>query len=149
MSPQQIAEAVRDEMLEDDHSLRWLGMQITEVGPGSATVTMTVRKEMLNAHALCHGGVIATLADSAFGYASNSCNEATVASGFDVNLIASARLGDQLTARATELSRSGRTGVYDVVITNQHDERIAVFRGRSYTAKGRPVVEGLPVGRQR
>ena len=72
-----------------------------------------------------------------------------MASGFDVNLLASARQGDVLTARAREISKSGRTGVYDIEVTNQHGEAVAAFRGRSYTMKGRAIVEGLPVGRQR
>lgn len=148
MTPQQIAEAVRDDMLEDDHATKWMGIAIIAVGPGSSTAVMTVRKEMLNGHALCHGGLITTLADSAFAFACNAYNELTVASGFDVNLLASARLGDVLTARAQEVSKSGRTGVYDIAVTNQHGERIAAFRGRSYTVKGRAIVEGLPLGRQ-
>jgi len=149
MSPTQIAEAVRDDMLEDDHATKALGIVIGAVGPGTSTATMTVRKDMLNGHALCHGGLITTLADSAFAFACNAYNEVTVASGFDVNLLASARLGDVLTAEAKEISKSGRTGVYDIQVSNQHGEHIAAFRGRSYTMKGRAIVEGLPVGKQR
>jgi acyl-CoA thioesterase len=140
---QEIAEAVRDEMWEADRASRMLGMAVTAIAPGSATLTMTVREDMLNGHDLCHGGLIATLADSAFAFACNAHNELTVASGFDVNLVAPARRGDVLTARAQELRRSGRTGVYDIVVTNQRDECVAVFRGRSYTVKGRPVVDGV------
>ena len=72
-----------------------------------------------------------------------------MASGFDVNLMAAAYLGDVLTARAVELSKSGRTGVYDVTVTNQKGEAIAAFRGRSYTMKGKPLVQGLPMGKAR
>lgn len=149
MSPTHIAEQVRDAMLDDDHATRWLGIEIAAIGPGSCTATMTVRKEMLNGHAIAHGGLITTLADSAFAFACNAYNEVTVASGFDVNLLASAKLGDVLTAQAQEVSKSGRTGVYDISVTNQHGERIAAFRGRSYTMKGRPIIDGLPVGKQR
>jgi acyl-CoA thioesterase len=149
MSPTQIAQTVCETMLDDDHATRWLGIEIAEVGPGTCTARMPVRKEMLNSHALAHGGLITALADSAFAFACNAYNEVTVASGFDVNLLASAKLGDVLTAQATEVSKSGRTGVYDIEITNQHGERIAAFRGRSYTMKGRAIVEGLPVGHQR
>lgn len=144
MSPQQIAEATRDAMWRDDRASRMLGMQIVAVGPGTATMTMTVREDMLNGHDICHGGLITTLADSAFAFACNAYNEVTVASGFDVNLIAAARLGDVLTARATEVSKSGRTGVYDIAVANQQGQAIAAFRGRSYTLKGKPVVAGLP-----
>lgn len=141
-SPQQTAEYVRDGMRANDRAMRWLGMTIAEVGPGRSVLTLTVRDEMLNGHDLCHGGLIATLADTAFAYACNSYGELTVASGFAIDLLAPGRLGDVLTATCREVSRSGRTGVYDCDVTNQRGERIAVFRGRSYTAKGRPAVRG-------
>lgn len=147
MNAQDIAEATREVMWEDDRASRALGIQVLAIGPGSATLTMTVREDMLNAHDLCHGGLLATLADSAFAFACNSYNEMTVASGFDINLIASARRGDVITATAQELSKSGRTGVYDVTLVNQHGDRVAAFRGRSYTMKGKPIVEGLPMGK--
>lgn len=139
-TPQQTAEYVRDGMLANDRATRWLGMTIASIAPGRAVLTMTVRDEMLNGHDLCHGGLIATLADSAFAFACNSYDELTVASGFAIDLLAPGRLGDVLTATCHEVSRSGRTGVYDCEVTNQRGERIAVFRGRSYTAKGRPAV---------
>lgn len=140
---QQIAEEVRDELWEADGASKMLGMVMQAIGPGTASITMKVREDMVNGHDICHGGLIATLADSAFGYACNTYNEVTLASGFDINLLAPARRGDVLTAVATETHKSGRTGVYDIVVTNQRDERVAVFRGRSYTVKGQPVIEGL------
>ena len=146
-TPQQIADATREAMLKDDHATKSLGIRIEAVGPGSCTASMTVRQDMLNGHAICHGGLITTLADSAFAFACNAYNEVTVASGFDVNLLAAARLGDVLTAQAVEVSKAGRTGVYDVTVRNQRGEAIAAFRGRSYTMKGKPLVEGLPMGR--
>lgn len=146
-TPQQLAEATRDAMWRDDRASRSLGMQVLAVGPGSATLTMTVREDMLNGHDICHGGLVTMLADSAFAYACNAYNEVTVASGFDVNLIATAHLGDVLTAVAHERSKSGRTGVYDIDVSNQRGEPLAVFRGRSYTIKGKPVIEGLPMGK--
>ena len=93
---------------------------------------------MVNGHDLCHGGLIATLADSAFAFACNSYNELTVASGFAIDLLAPGKLGDLLTARCHEVSKAGRTGVYDCEVTNQRGERVAVFRGRSHTMKGKP-----------
>jgi len=149
MDSQALAEACRDAMWETDRASRGLGMQVLAVGPGSATLTMVVRDDMLNGHDICHGGFVTTLADSAFAFACNAYNEVTVASGFDMNLIAAARQGDLLTAVATEVAKSGRTGVYDIAVSNQRGERVAAFRGRSYTMKGRPVVEGLPIGKQR
>ena len=149
MDAQALAEACRDAMWENDRASRGLGMQIVAVGPGSATLTMAVREDMLNGHDICHGGFVTTLADSAFAFACNAYNEVTVASGFDMNLIAAVRMGDVLTAVASEVAKSGRTGVYDIAVANQRGERVAAFRGRSYTMKGRPVVEGLPIGKQR
>lgn len=148
VDPQRVAEAARDAMWRDDRASRWLGMAVRAVGPGCATVSMTVREEMLNGHDICHGGLITTLADSAFAFACNAYNEITVASGFDVNLVAAARLDDVLTATACEVSKSGRTGVYDIAVVNQRGETVAAFRGRSYTLKGKPLVEGLPIGPQ-
>ena len=145
---QSVAQAVREAMWRDDHVLHWLGIEVTAVGPGSATTRMVIRREMLNGHAIAHGGLITTLADTAFAYACNAYNELTVASGFDVNLMAAARLGDTLSAEAVELSKSGRTGVYDITVRNQRGEAVAAFRGRSYTMKGKPVVAGLPMGKQ-
>jgi acyl-CoA thioesterase len=148
MTAEQIAHATRDAMWSKDRACQALGMRVSAIGPGTATLTMTVREDMLNGHDLCHGGLIATLADSAFAYACNAYNEVTVASGFDIHLMAGARLGDVLTATAAELSKGGRTGVYDIAVHNQRGEQIAAFRGRSYTMKGRPLVEGLPMGKQ-
>jgi acyl-CoA thioesterase len=139
---QQTADLVREGMFRNDRASKLLGMQIVDVSPGSATLTMTIRDDMLNGHDICHGGLITTLADSAFAFACNSYNELTVASGFSVDLLAPGRLNDVLTARCTEVSKAGRTGVYDTEITNQRGERIAVFRGRSYTMKGKPAVTG-------
>ena len=147
MSPQEIAQATFEEMWADDRASKALGIEVLAVGPGSAQLRMTVREDMLNGHDICHGGMVSTLADSAFAFACNAYNEVTVASGFDINLLAAARKGDVLTATASEVSKSGRTGVYDVVVHNQHDDAIAAFRGRSYTVKGKPVVEGLPIGK--
>lgn len=144
---QRVAEATRHTMWQDDRASKMLGMQVLAVGPGTATVSMTVREDMLNGHDICHGGLVTTLADTAFAFACNAYNEVTVASGFDVNLVAAARLGDVLTAHATEVAKAGRTGVYDIQVSNQHGAAVAAFRGRSYTMKGKALVEGLPLGK--
>jgi len=138
--PQRIAEQAHDAMFKDDHASKMLGIQIVDVGPGRCVASMTVRRDMLNGFGICHGGLITTLADSAFAFACNSYNELTVASGFSVDLVAPGKEGDVLTARAEEANKAGRTGVYDIEVTNQRGERIALFRGRSYTIKGKPVV---------
>jgi len=146
---QHVAEAARDAMWANDRASQALGMQVLAVGPGTAMLSMTVREDMLNGHDLCHGGLVATLADSAFAYACNAHNEVTVAAGFDINLLAAARAGDVLTASAHEVARGSRTGVYDIAVSNQRGEAVAAFRGRSHTMKGKPLVQGLPVGKQR
>ena len=140
LTPQQLAEHVRTAMYSKDGASQALGMQVVAISPTSATMTMTVRADMLNGHATCHGGFITTLADSAFAFACNAGNEMTVASGLTIDFVAPAREGDVLTAHGVEVSRAGRTGVYDVTVRNQRGELIAVFRGRSYTMKGRPTV---------
>jgi acyl-CoA thioesterase len=147
VTPQQVAEASRDAMWQGDAATRALGIAVLAVGPGSATLTMTVRSDMLNGHATCHGGFIATLADSAFAFACNAYNERCVASGFDINLLTAARHGDVLTAVAREVSKAGRTGVYDVDVYNQNAQAVAAFRGRSYCLTGKALVPGLPVGK--
>ena len=139
-TPQQIADMVREGMFANDHASKNLGMRIREVSPGAATIEMTVRKDMLNSFAICHGGFITTLADSTFAFACNSYNHLTVASGLSVEFLAPAQEGDLLTAVATEVSLTGRTGVYDVEVSNQHGKRIAVFRGRSARLKDRTAV---------
>jgi len=141
MQAQAVADKVRDVMFADDAASKMLGMEIADVGAGRAVVTMTVRADMLNGFAICHGGLIATLADSAFAFACNSRNALTVASGFGIDILKSARLGDRLTATAEETSLAGRTGLYDITVENQNGELIAVFRGRSYRLAERKVFE--------
>src|SRR5207249_7529311 len=127
-----LAEHVAERMFENDRASRTLGMAIAKVGPGSAQLTMTVRPDMVNGHAICHGGFIFTLADSAFAFACNSYNFNTVAQGCSIEYLAPARDGDVLTAVSQERSLSGRTGVYDIEVKNQRDEKIALLRGKSY-----------------
>ena len=140
MTPQEIATAVGTGMLANDHASAALGMRLTHISPGAAHMDMLVRPDMLNGFGTCHGGMITSLADSAFGFACNSYNELTVASGLSVDFVAPAHEGDVLTARAMEVSLSGRTGVYDVMVFNQNADCIAVFRGRSHRIKGKHAV---------
>ena len=140
LSAQQLAEYARDGMFARDRAAHGLKMRITHIAPGQATVEMPVRDDMLNGFDICHGGFITTLGDTAFAYACNSYNEMTVASGLSVDFVAPGRPGDVLVAEAKEVSQAGRTGVYDVTISNQKGEVIALFRGRSYRMKGKPTV---------
>ena len=117
-------------MWADDRASRALGMTIDAVGPGSATLSMTLRDDMVNGHAIGHGGLTFTLADSAFAFACNSYNRVTVAAAAEIRFRRPTRLGDVLVATATERERDGRDGVYDVQVT-VGDEVVAVFVGRS------------------
>ena len=145
LTPQQIAERVRDGMLLNDRATRAMGMEVTAIAPGTATLTMRVREDMLNGHDTCHGGLITTLADSAFAFACNSHGELTVAASIAVDFLAPGRKDDMLTARAFEVSKAGRTGLYDITVTNQRGELVAVFRGRSHRLGERKVYdEGNP-----
>ena len=136
MTSQQLAEASTAAMWADDRASKHLGMQIDAVGPGTATMSMTVAREMTNGHDLCHGGFIFSLADSTFAFACNSYNQRAVAQMVQITFIAPAFHGDRLTATAREVSRRGRGGIYDIAVTNQKGEQIAVFRGHSRTVKG-------------
>lgn len=136
LSPQQLAEACSDAMFSRDGASQGLGMRIESVAPGRAVLTMTVREDMLQGHGNCHGGFIFALADSAFAFACNTYDEATVASGCSIDYLGPGQLGDLLTATAEERSRRGRTGIYDITVRNQHGDEIALFRGRSYKIRG-------------
>ncbi len=129
-------------MFAADRASRGLGMKLVAIGEGSATMTMTVRDDMLNSHDICHGGFITTFADSAFAFACNSRNHVTVASGLSVEFLAPVRGGDTLTVDAREIWLSGRTGVYDMVVTNQSGARVAMVRGRSAALRGKTVLPG-------
>jgi acyl-CoA thioesterase len=147
LSPQDalaLARRVAASMYENDRASQALGIAIADVGPGHAALTLTVRGDMLNGHAICHGGFIFTLADSAFAYACNSYNFNTVAQGCSIEYLAPAREGDVLTATGRERSLAGRTGVYDIEVRNQRGEAIALFRGKSYRIKGHVVDPAAP-----
>jgi acyl-CoA thioesterase len=123
-------------MYARDNATQGLGIQLIEVGPGYARMHMRVRPDMLNGHAMCHGGFIFTLADSTFAFACNSYNLQTVAAGCTIEFLAPAHEGEVLEAHATEQARSGKTGVYDVVVTNADGKKIALMRGKSHQISG-------------
>ena len=130
MTPEETAQRSADAMWGDDRASRSLGMSLDAVGPGTATLSMTLTDDMVNGHAIGHGGLTFTLADSAFAFACNSYNRAAVAAGAEIRFRRPTHLGDRLVARATERERVGRDGVYDVLVT-VGDEVVAVFTGRS------------------
>ncbi len=138
---QALAEQVGHSMYAGDAASQGLGAELQAIGPGSASMRMTVRADMLNGHKTCHGGFIFALADSTFAFACNARNLMTVASGCTIDFLAPGREGDVLTAQAQERSLAGRTGVYDVTVTNQDGRQIAIFRGRSYRIQGNVVAQ--------
>src|SRR5437660_1470435 len=142
LSPDELARACADAMWKDDHASRGLGMEILDIKSGGATMAMTVKSHMVNGQGIAHGGFIFTLADSAFAFACNSHNERVVAAQGNITFIKPGKLGDRLVATAREISRNGRSGIYDVRVTVD-DTVIAEFRGHSRTIPGTwlPVAE--------
>ena len=136
MTPKQRAEKSAAAMWADDHASKWAGMEITHMDEGTAVLELTVAQHHCNGHGICHGGVTFMLADSAFAFACNSRNQSTVAQQNAISFTAPGRLGDRLTASAREVSLTGRSGIYDVTVINQHYQVIAEFRGCSRAIKG-------------
>jgi acyl-CoA thioesterase len=138
---QRTAERAADALLGKDAASTMLGIRLLEVKPGYARLRMVVRSDMVNGHRICHGGLIFSLADSAFAVSCNSHNESTVAAAASIDFLAPAFEGDELTAEANELWRSGRSGLYEITVNNQRGERIALFRGRSQRISGTVATE--------
>jgi len=145
LTPEDLARACADAMWQEDDASKGLGMEILRIGPGEATLAMTVQPQMVNGHGIAHGGFIFTLADSAFAYACNSYNEHAVAAQGNISFIRPGKIGDRLVATAREISRAGRSGIYDVRVTVD-DVVIAELRGHSRTLGGTwlPASEAAP-----
>ena len=137
--PQALAELAGKTMYERDPASQKLGMTLDEIRPGYARMSMPVRADMLNGHGTCHGGYIFMLADSAFAFACNSHNFVTVGAGCTIDYLAPGREGDVLTAEGIEQALTGKTGVYDIVVTNQEGRKVALFRGKSHRVSGHVV----------
>jgi acyl-CoA thioesterase len=133
---QALAELAGRTMFERDPASQALGMVLDDIRPGYARMTMTVRADMLNGHATCHGGYIFMLADSAFAFACNSHNLSTVGAGCTIDYLAPGRAGDVLVAEAIEQALQGKTGVYDVTVKTADGRTIALFRGKSHRIGG-------------
>jgi acyl-CoA thioesterase len=136
---QRLAEQVTEVLYGQDRTSQALGIRIGEVRPGYARLSMVVRPDMTNGHRIGHGGMVFTLADTAFAFACNSHNENNVAASASIDFLAPSHEGDELTAVATEVWRSGRSGIYEITVTNQKGARIALFRGRSARIAGQVV----------
>ncbi len=141
LSPEEIARRSADAMWARDDATKWLGATLDSVGPGTAVTSMVVEKHHTNGHDICHGGYIFTLADSAFAFACNSYNQIVVAQSNVITFVAPGKLGDRLTARCQEVARFGRSGIYDVTVTDQDGRLIAEFRGNSRVIKGQHFEE--------
>jgi acyl-CoA thioesterase len=135
-TPDEIARACAQAMWQEDDASRGLGMELVEVKSGQATLAMTIKPHMVNGQRIAHGGFIFTLADSAFAFACNSHNERVVAAQGNITFIRPGKLGDRLVATAREISRSGRSGIYDVRVTADDGTVIAEFRGHSRVIAG-------------
>ncbi|MEL7526640.1 MAG: hydroxyphenylacetyl-CoA thioesterase PaaI [Pseudomonadota bacterium] len=133
MTAQELAEACARIMWEDDNASQALGMELVRIAPGEADMRMTVTKAMTNGHGNMHGGYLFTLADSAFAFACNTYNQVTVAQHCAITYVKPGALGDVLTAQAREVSREGRSGIYDISLTREDGTVIAEFRGHSRT----------------
>jgi acyl-CoA thioesterase len=120
----------------DRASKDFMGLELVSCEPGRAVMRMTVREEMLNGHQICHGGLIFTLADSTFAFACNSRNLVTVASGCSIEFLRPAHAGDLLTCEGLEQVLQGRHGIYDMKVSNQRGETVALFRGKSAAIQG-------------
>ena len=134
---QRFAEAVAEGMYARDNAARSWGVEIAEIRPHHAVARMTVRDDMLNSHGVCHGAILFALADTAFAYASNSENRATLANSCTITFTEAVRAGAALTAIAEKRARGRRTGVYDVTVTNDAGAVVALFRGNSYEVRGK------------
>ena len=136
MSPQELAEASAAAMWNDDSASQRLGMTLERIAPGEAVLSMTVTNQMTNGHGMCHGGYMFTLADSAFAFACNTYNHRVVAQHCAVTYLNPVMTGARLTAHAREVSRRGRSGIYDVRVSDADGTVVAEFRGHSRVIKG-------------
>ena len=146
LTPDERAKCSAEAMWADDHASKWFGMRIDEISEGRAVLSMKVEQQHCNGHDICHGGVTFSLADSAFAFACNSRNQRTVAQHNLISFLAPGHLGDRLTAVAEERSLNGRSGIYDVTVSNQDGRTIAEFRGMSRAIKGQLFVEPEATG---
>ncbi len=137
-----LAREVGTSMFAADRASReFMQMELLSCAPGRAAMRMTVREPMLNGHAICHGGLIFTLADSTFAFACNSYNKVAVAAGCSIEFLRPAHLGDVLTCEGVEQTLQGRHGIYDMKVSNQRGEVVAMFRGKSAQIQGAVIPE--------
>ena len=139
-TPEQLAARVGEAMFANDRASReTMGMELVSCAPGRAVMRMALDERHLNGHRICHGGFIFTLADSTFAFACNSRNQSTVAAGCSIEFLKPGHLGDVLTCEGVEQVLQGRHGIYDMKVTNQRGEVVAMFRGKSAQVQGQVI----------
>jgi len=131
-----LAARVGEKMMQSSPVLHHWGIELRDIAPGAVTMVMTIRADMSNLHGQCHGGVLFTLADACFGFAANSYNPRTVAATCDIRYLKPAEIGDVITAQSIEVWKRGRSALYDVSLTNQDSELIALMRGHARLTRG-------------
>lgn len=136
MTPEDRARRAAQAMWASDAASKWVGLRMEDVGPGTARFSMTVQPDHLNGHGICHGGVIFTLADTAFAFACNSHNKLAVAQHNTITYLSPGQPGELLTANAVEVSQTGRSGITDVTVTGEDGRKVALFRGASRQIAG-------------
>ncbi len=144
MTPDELAESCANAMWAKDAASKWIGMERVSTRAGRAEIALEITEKHTNGHGTCHGGVIFALADSAFAFACNSRNQATVSQHNIITYISPARIDDRLSAVASETSLTGRNGIYDVRVTNQNNDLIAEFRGFSRAINARVIPKETP-----
>ncbi len=141
MTPKEKATAVVNQMFERDYFSQWLGIERVEDDAGRSVLRMTVRRDMLNGFGIAHGGITYSLADSAFAFASNSHGRKSVSIETSISHLVALHEGDVLTAVAEEEHLGNKTAIYRIVITNQHEQRVALFKGTVYRTSKEWAIE--------
>ena len=141
MDDQNIAERVGEFVYSKDIAARRAGIELIAITPGSATTQMEVIADMANGHGICHGGIIFMLADCAFAYAANSTNRSSVGASASIEFMRAGKLGDVLTAEASERADAGRSAFFEVRVTDNHGSQIALYQGRAHRLKNESVIQ--------
>lgn len=141
ITAQNLAEQICARLYQQDRASQALGMRISQIFPGTVTLEMRVRQDMINGMKICHGGIISALADTALAFSCNNRNTLSVVSSFTIEFIVPAYQDDMLSASAKSIAQTGRTALYDVHVHNQHGQLVAILRGRVQSLIGKTVLE--------
>jgi acyl-CoA thioesterase len=119
-------------MMQHDAFSQWLGIKVLEIKEGYAKIKMTIREEMVNGFLMMHGGIVFSLADSAFAFACNNRNNLSLAIECSISFFKQVNIGDELTAEAKEIHNGKSTGVYSINVINQNNQQVALFKGTCF-----------------